>query len=118
MLELAKDMYMFGNFIIEKMAVVREVDTRLLFDPIKVPQFNMEQLPFVIIRGRRDSIYLVNIKTCAKPQLLVEAKVRKQGFCISSGQDSFDFHFAHILTEDDKSEYEVHSRFCFRSDLI
>ena len=22
------------------------------------------------------------------------------------------------MTEDDKSEYEVHSRFCFRSDLI
>ena len=36
-LELAQDMYMFGKLIIEKMAVVREVDTYWLFDPIKVP---------------------------------------------------------------------------------
>ena len=76
----------------------------------------MWQLPFVFIRVEH-GIYLVNIKTCAKPQLIVQAKIWKQGFCISSGQDSFDFHFAHILTEDDKSSYEVHSRFCFRSDL-
>ena len=113
-------MYMFNKLIIKKMAVVRKVEISEydnMYDPIKVPQFNMEQLPFVIIRDY-DGYNLVNIKTCAKPQLLVKANVYEQGFCISSEQDSFDFHFTHILTEDDKSEYEVHSRFCFRSDLI
>ena len=117
-LELAQDMYIFEKLIIKKMAVLRQVDTYdHVYDPIKVSQFSLEQLPFVIIRDR-EGFYLVNIKTCAKPQLLVKAVVKKQGFCISSEQDSFDFHFAHTLTEDDKSRYEVHSRFCFRSDLI
>ena len=78
----------------------------------------MEQLPFVIIRDDDRSIYLVNIKTCAKPKLLVKAEECWIGFCLSREQDSFDFHFTHILTEDDKSEFEMHSRFCFRSDLI
>ena len=41
-----------------------------------------------------------------------------QGVCISSEQDSFDFHFTHNSTEADNYRYEVHSRFCFRSDLI
>ena len=75
----------------------------------------MEQLPFVIVPIGKYT-YLVNIKTCAEPQLLVP--VWSTGFCISSEKDSFDYHFTHNKKEDDKSVHEVHSRFCFRSDLI
>ena len=107
------------------MEVVREVNTdMIMYDSMKVAQFDIQKLPFVIFIGKKDlraaieNFYLLNIKTCSQPQLLVKAKTDRQGIITSSEQDSFDFHFTHITTDDDKSEYEIHNRVCFRSDLI
>ena len=113
-------MYMISRFIVEKMEVVREVDdTKFMFDdPRTVPQFDKESLPFVVFNIYGKGVGLLNIKTCARPQLLVQANILKPGFFISSGQDSFDFHFAHVVKDDAFTEHEQHHRLSWTQVIV
>ena len=54
------------------MEVVREVNTdMIMYDSMKVAQFDIQKLPFVIFIGKKDlraaieNFYLLNIKTCS-----------------------------------------------------
>ena len=119
MVELAQDTYMINTLIVVNFEIVRQVNTDMhMFDLIKVPWFDIESLAFVLFRTFYDDYYLVNIKTCARPQLLVKANTRKPGVFIPSGKDSFEFHFAHVVTDDDKSQHEEHHRLQWTKDMV
>ena len=89
---------------------------------IKVLQFDMVTMPFVIVSKFQpnvmdpNGIYLVNIKT-GTYQILVKASSEKPGFCLSFDDGTFDFHFTHTF-EESISKEELHHRVCFRTDLI
>ena len=70
-LELAKDLYLVKDLIVQQMNVVRKLqDSRS--DPIKLPFFSIDKFPFVIVRGY-SKVYLVNVKECTM-WLLIKAK--------------------------------------------
>ena len=65
LLELADTTYMLHNLIIEQMTVVRQVDIQLastMLNPIKVPYFDIEKMPFLIVLNQ-SKITLFNIET-------------------------------------------------------
>ena len=79
-----------------------------MFNHAKVPQFDMEKMPFVIFNDE-GGFYLVNIKTCTV-QLLVKTERANSGFCLELEDGSFDFHFTHTFTDENKNLQEAHHR--------
>ena len=122
--ELAEGLYMMGKLIISNMTVVREVNIDIsMGDAMKVPQFDMEKLPFIIaipeVFDSHTEFVLINIKT-GTVQKLVKAIAKTKGFCVSLDDGTFDFHFSHKITDknDLEKKQEQHHRMCFRKDLI
>ena len=99
--ELGEATYVLTNLIIEHMTVVREVEvSESMWNHSKVPLFDMEKMPFVIFL-EVEGICLVNIKTCAV-QVLVKTHENSKGsgFCLELKDGSFDFHFTHIVEDE------------------
>ena len=82
----------------------------------KVPQFDMDKLPFVIFSDGTTGFFIVNTKTCTFQQL-VKAQTTGNGFCLELEDGSFDFHFTHFVGDFGKVQHEAHHRVCFRTDL-
>ena len=113
--ELGQATYMLNELIIENMNVVRKVGY-IGDNPTKVPQFDMEKLPFFIFMGV-EGFYLANIKTCIY-QLLVKTKFKRSGFFLELEDGSLDYHFTHRFIDENNIEHEAHHRVCFRNDLL
>ena len=59
---------------------------------------------------------MLNIKEQTFEKML-EARV-KNGFCIQTGDQAFDFHFSSSKKEEDKLIYNYHHRLQFRHNFI
>ena len=87
-------------------------------DPIPLPFYDQERLPFLMSRGDCYDFFLINTKD-GTMQTLVKARNQfRQGFCISVGQRAFDFHFCSVKEEDDKKTYEFHHVLQFKNDAL
>ena len=89
-----------------------------MLNPICIPFFNLQELPFVIVLDKKSgNYYIVNLKT-KSVTLFLRADSRTQGFCVKTGIDSFDFHTTSMRQEIDHKWYEYHHKQEVRQDLI
>ena len=95
---------------------IKNPDSLFMWDPITVPQFDLDSFPFVILHGS-DEINLINVKE-KTIQVLVQAEDIYSGFFIELPGRGFDFHFASQAKEDDEMNYGYHHRLQCREDFI
>ena len=104
-MELKKDTYLVDDIIIETWQVISRMDKAAemnMLDPFKLPFFDYEKFPFLMVRDTYSNFYLANVREFTT-QVLVRTSQKRQGFCIQMGKDGFDFHFT-TVEEESKTE--------------
>ena len=97
------------------------MDGMQISKPLKCSLFDLATFPYVIagvIKDSKFAFHLINLKE-RSTQLLVDVESKFGGFCISAGENAFDFHFSSFKREGEtKRPHEYHHRLPFRYDII
>ena len=86
--------------------IVSNPDNICLQVPMKLPFFDMNRFPYVLVNNNGKDLYLINIKE-KSIQTLVKARINRYNkICVEVDANSFDLHFmSDAIEEEDNKRY-------------